>query len=244
MAGLAKFGGGIMHEIFLDELKKLNTQFMEMGVLVNDLIDKGTRSFVDHDKKMAQKMIEEDKEVAKEAVKIEKKALDLMALQQPVATDFRVVISILKATTDLERIGENANSIAVETVRVKGNPRIPNVEKIISRMTHRVRAMLIQVLTAYVQEDEKTARKMLDDHEDVFHDYRKARQMIIDGVKKDPNVAVASASYFVIIRLLERISDHIVNLASWVIYKSSGELFELVGSEDENKKDEEKKKTE
>lgn len=222
-----------MHEIFLDELKKLNTRFMEMGVLVNDLIDKGTRSFVAHDKKMAQEMIAEDKAVAKEAIKIEKKALDLMALQQPVATDFRVVISILKATTDLERIGENANSIAVETVRVKGNPRIPDVEKIISRMTHQVRTMLIQVLTAYVQDDEKTAREMLDDHEDVYHDYRKARQMIIDGVEEDPNVAVASASYFVIIRLLERISDHIVNLASWVIYKSSGELFELI----DNRKD-------
>ncbi|MGL4704893.1 MAG: phosphate signaling complex protein PhoU, partial [Enterococcus faecalis] len=63
-----------MHEIFLDELKKLNTQFMEMGVQVNDLIDQGTRSFVDHDKKMAQEMIEEDKVVAKEAIKIEKKA--------------------------------------------------------------------------------------------------------------------------------------------------------------------------
>ena len=228
-----------MHEIFLDELKKLNTQFMEMGVQVNELIDKGTRSFVDHNKKMAQEMIEQDKVVAKEAITIEKKALDLMALQQPVATDFRVVISILKATTDLERIGENANSIAVETVRVKGNPRIPDVEEIISRMTHQVRTMLIKVLTAYVQDDEKTAREMLDGHADVHYDYRKARKMIIDGVKKDPNVAVASASYFVIIRLLERISDHIVNLASWVIYKSSGDLFELINSEKETSSEKE-----
>ncbi len=228
-----------MHEIFLDELKKLNTQFMEMGVQVNELIDKGTRSFVDHNKKMAQEMIEQDKVVAKEAITIEKKALDLMALQQPVATDFRVVISILKATTDLERIGENANSIAVETVRVKGNPRIPDVEGIISRMTHQVRTMLIKVLTAYVQDDEKTAREMLDGHADVHYDYRKARKMIIDGVKKDPNVAVASASYFVIIRLLERISDHIVNLASWVIYKSSGDLFELINSEKETSSEKE-----
>ena len=217
-----------MHEIFLDELKKLNAQFMEMGVLVNDLIDKGTRSFVEHDKKTAQEMIAEDKEVAKEAVKIEKKALELMALQQPVATDFRVVISILKATTDLERIGENANSIAVETVRVKGNPRLLEVEKIISNMTHQVREMLVQVLTAYVQEDEENARQMVLGHAKVFKDYKNARQMIIDGVEQEPDAAVASASYFVIIRLLERISDHIVNLASWVIYKTSGELFELI----------------
>ena len=173
-------------------------------------------------------MIAEDKEVAKEAVKIEKKALELIALQQPVATDFRVVISILKATTDLERIGENANSIAVETVRVKGNPRLLEVEKIISNMTHQVREMLVQVLTAYVQEDEENARQMVLGHAKVFKDYKNARQMIIDGVEQEPDAAVASASYFVIIRLLERISDHIVNLASWVIYKTSGELFELI----------------
>ncbi|WEV50675.1 phosphate signaling complex protein PhoU [Lactobacillus sp. ESL0731] len=216
-----------MHEIFLDELKKLNTQFMEMGVLVNDQIDQGTRSFVAHDKKTAQKMIKEADVVPKEAIRIEKKALDLMALQQPVATDFRVVISILKAATDLERIGENAISLAVETVRVKGNPRIPEVEKIISQMTHEVRKMLIEVLTAYVQEDEKTARAMVDRQEVVTANYQKARKVIIDGVEKDSNAAVASASYFVIIRLLKRIGDHIVNLASWVIYKVSGELFEL-----------------
>ena len=80
---------------------------------------------------------------------------------------------------------------------------------------------------------------MLDGHADVHYDYRKARKMIIDGVKKDPNVAVASASYFVIIRLLERISDHIVNLASWVIYKSSGDLFELINSEKETSSEKE-----
>ena len=88
--------------------------------------------------------------------------------------------------------------------------------------------MLVQVLTAYVQENEKDARKMVLGHAKVFKDYKNARQMIIDGVEQEPDAAVASASYFVIIRLLERISDHIVNLASWVIYKTSGELFELI----------------
>ncbi|MDF7638380.1 phosphate signaling complex protein PhoU [Lactobacillus sp. ESL0791] len=216
-----------MHEIFLDELKKLNEQFMEMGVFVNDQIDQGTRAFVDHDKKTAKGMIENAVEIPKKSLRIEKKSLDLIALQQPVATDFRVVISILKATTDLERIGENALSIALETVRLKGNPRIPDVEEIISGMTHQVRHMLIQILTAYVQDDEKMARLVVSSHELVIKDYIKARKLIVDGIEKDPNAAVASASYFVVIRLLERIGDHIVNLAGWVVYKTTGKLIEL-----------------
>ena len=216
-----------MHEIFLDELKKLNTEFMEMGVFVNDQIDQATRAFVDHDKKTAQSMVDNEEKIPTESIDIQKKALKLMALQQPVATDFRVVISILKATTDLERIGENAMSIALETIRVKDNPRIPEVEEIISNMTHNVRHMLIQILTAYVQDDEKMARDVASRDEIIDHDYVRARKLIVDGIESDPSRAAASSSYFVVTRLLERIGDHIVNLASWVVYKTTGELEEL-----------------
>ena len=219
-----------MHEIFLDELKKLNTQFMEMGVFVNDQIDQATRAFVDHDKKTAQSMVDNEEKTPTESIDIQKKALKLMALQQPVATDFRVVISILKATTDLERIGENAMSISLETIRVKGNPRIPEVEEIISNMTHNVRHMLIQILTAYVQDDEKMAREVASRDGIIDHDYVRARKLIVDGIEDDPSKAAASSSYFVVTRLLERIGDHIVNLASWVVYKTTGELEELTNA--------------
>lgn len=222
-----------MHEIFLDELKKLNTQFMEMGVSVNDAIDHATRAFVDHDKKTSQKMVDNEERIPEESLDIQKKALKLMALQQPVATDFRVVISILKATTDLERIGENAMSIAWETIRVKGNPRIPEVEEIISTMTHDVRHMLIQVLTAYVQDDEKMAKEVAAKDTKIDEAYVKVRKLIVDGIENDPSKAVASSSYFVVTRLLERIGDHIVNLAMWVVYKTTGELNELVNPTEE-----------
>lgn len=219
-----------MHEIFLDELKKLNTQFMEMGVFVNDQIDQATRAFVDHDKKTAQSMVDNEEKIPTESIDIQKKALKLMALQQPVATDFRVVISILKATTDLERIGENAMSIVLETIRVKGNPRIPEVEEIISNMTHNVRHMLIQILTAYVQDDEKMAKEVAGRDGIIDHDYVRARKLIVDGIEDDPSKAAASSSYFMVIRLLERIGDHIVNLAMWVVYKTTGELEELTNA--------------
>ena len=219
-----------MHEIFLDELKKLNTEYMEMGVSVNELIDQATRAFVDHDKKKAQEMVDDEEKITIGSLDIQKKALKLMALQQPVATDFRVVISILKAATDLERIGENAISIALETIRVKGNTRIPDVEEIISNMTHNVRHMLIQVLTAYVKDDSKMAKEVAIQDSTIDHDYVRARNLIVDGIEKDPSTAVASSSYFVVTRLLERIGDHIVNLAMWVVYKTTGELSELYNS--------------
>lgn len=94
---------------------------------------------------MAQSVIDEDVQTNTDEMKLEKQALSLIALQQPVATDFRVIISILKASSDLERIGDHAVSIARETIRVKGNPRIPKVEKSIAKMTEEVRHMLESV---------------------------------------------------------------------------------------------------
>lgn len=216
-----------MHEVFLDELRKLNTRFMGMGIDVSESIEEATQAFVDHDKKLAQSLVKDDQKVSRAATKVEKRTLKLMALQQPVASDFRNVISILKATGDLERIGENALSIAWETIRVKGNPRIPEVETIIKSMSKKVNFMLDQVLKAYVQGDEKLAREVVKKDDEVDEDYVKARKLIIVGIKQDPEAAVASSSYFMVIRLLERIGDHVVNLAQWVVYKMSGELVDL-----------------
>lgn len=216
-----------MHEVFLDELRKLNTRFMGMGIDVSESIEEATQAFVDHDKKLAQSLVKDDQKVSRAATKVEKRTLKLMALQQPVASDFRNVISILKATGDLERIGENALSIAWETIRVKGNPRIPEVETIIKSISKKVNFMLDQVLKAYVQGDEKLAREVAKKDDEVDEDYVKARKLIIAGIKQDPEAAVASSSYFMVIRLLERIGDHVVNLAQWVVYKMSGELVDL-----------------
>ena len=216
-----------MHEVFLDELRKLNTRFMGMGIDVSESIEEATQAFVDHDKKLAQSLVKDDQKVSRAATKVEKRTLKLMALQQPVASDFRNVISILKATGDLERIGENALSIAGETIRGKGNPRIPEVETIIKSMSKKVNFMLDQVLKAYVQGDEKLAREVAKKDDEVDEDYVKARKLIIAGIKQDPEAAVASSSYFMVIRLLERIGDHVVNLAQWVVYKMSGELVDL-----------------
>lgn len=226
-----------MHEVFLDELRKLNTRFMGMGIEVSEQIEEATQAYIDHDKRVAQNLIEDDKKFSKMGLKVEKRTLKLMALQQPVATDFRNVISVLEAASDLERIGENSNSIALETIRVKGNKRIPEVEELIQSMSTKVNFMLDQILKSYVQDDEKLAREVAKKDDEVDQEYVKARRAIIEGIKKDPDAAVASSSYFMVIRLLERIGDHVVNLAQWVVYKTTGELVDLNNQRDDAQKD-------
>ena len=105
---------------FEEDLEKLHNQFYAMGNEVLSQINRTVRAFVTHDREMAKEVIEEDAEVNEYEVKLEKKSLEIIALQQPVSQDLRTVITVLKASSDLERMGDHAVSIAKATIRMKG----------------------------------------------------------------------------------------------------------------------------
>ncbi len=216
-----------MHELFSDELKKLRGRFMEMGINVSEQIYTATKSFIDHDLALAQQVIDEDKTTNQEEVGLEERALKLIALQQPVASDFRSIISILKASNDLERMGDYATSIARETIRVKGNRRVNAIEESINEMTGLVRQMLEQGLDAYVHNDEKAARKVAKLDLEIDKEYILIRNNITAAMQQDSETVIANSGYMMVVRLLERMGDHIVNLSEWIVYNASGELVEL-----------------
>ncbi len=216
-----------MRALFGDELKKLHGRFVEMGLNISEQIYNATQAFIEHDKKLAQEVIDADNNTNGEEMNLEKQALKLIALQQPVATDFRVIISILKASSDLERVGDHAVSIARETIRMKGQVRIPDVEKQIATMTERVRDMLEKFLDAYSRNDEIAARNLSKEDVEVDKQYLEIRDAITKALQKDSDAFVSSSSYFLVIRLLERIGDHVVNLAEWIVYSASGKIVEL-----------------
>lgn len=216
-----------MHEIFYDELRKLNVHFMEMGINVSEQIYRSTKAFIEHDKELANKVVSDDQEINGGEMQLENQALKLIALQQPVASDFRTIVSALKASSDLERIGDHAVSIAKETILVKGNPRVPQIEEKISAMTADIRKMLEQVLDAYVKADEKSARNIAQEDKKLDEQYKVCRNLIVKEMQHETKTAVATSSYLLVARLLERIGDHIVNLSEWIVYSKNGHLVEL-----------------
>lgn len=216
-----------MHEIFYDELRKLKVHFMEMGINVSEQIYRSTKSFIEHDKELANEIVNDDQEINSGEIQLENQALKLIALQQPVASDFRTIVSVLKASSDLERIGDHAVSIAKETILVKGNPRVPQIEEKISAMTADIRKMLEQVLDAYVKADEKSARNIAQEDKKIDEQYKVCRDLIVKEMQHETKTAVATSSYLLVARLLERIGDHIVNLSEWIVYSKNGHLVEL-----------------
>ncbi|WP_413627743.1 phosphate signaling complex protein PhoU [Fructilactobacillus vespulae] len=220
-----------MATTFDDRLAKLRKSFTGMGVNVSEQIYQSTKSYIDHDVDLAEKVCAHDLEVNENETHMEKHAMNLIALQQPVATDFRIIISYLKAGTDMERIGDAAVGIAKETALAKGNPRMEDVEDVIAKMTKHIRKMLEQILEAYTTFDAKVAPEIVQEDHKIDKYYESTRIAITKGILINPETAVAASSYLMVIRYLERIGDHIVNLSEYLIYSDTGKIVEL-GEED------------
>lgn len=216
-----------MGVIFDQELKKLRTRFMEMGIDASEQLYKATKAFIDHDEPLAREVLAADTTINDEEISLEKRAMKLMALQQPLATDFRQIVSILKASNDVERLGDYATHIARAAVHFDVTNHKKDIEDQIEKMTVIVRQMLEKVLDAYVYTNEQAAYEVADQDLSVDLLYVAERKRVLQLMIKDQPSIPAYETYMSVFRILERVGDHIVNLAEWVIYIGSGKLVEL-----------------
>ncbi len=210
------------------ELGKLHNQFYAMGNEVLGQINNTVRAFTTHDRELAKEVIEADKKINEFEVKLEKKSLEIIALQQPVSTDLRRVITVLKATSDIERMGDHAVSIAKAAIRMKGEIRIPIVEEEIKNMGKEVRRLVESSLDLYLNSgDIETAYEIAASDEIINEYYSKIQELTTEEIKKNPNSLIAGRDYFQVITYLERIGDYAKNICEWVVYLRTGDITEL-----------------
>lgn len=210
------------------ELGKLHNQFYAMGNEVLGQINNTVRAFTTHDRELAKEVIEADKKINEFEVKLEKKSLEIIALQQPVSTDLRRVITVLKATSDLERMGDHAVSIAKAAIRMKGEVRIPIVEEEIKNMGKEVRRLVESSLDLYLNSgDIETAYEIAASDEIINEYYSKIQELTTEEIKKNPEALIAGRDYFQVITYLERIGDYAKNICEWVVYLRTGDITEL-----------------
>ena len=210
------------------ELGKLHNQFYAMGNEVLGQINNTVRAFTTHDRELAKEVIEADKKINEFEVKLEKKSLEIIALQQPVSTDLRRVITVLKATSDLERMGDHAVSIAKAAIRMKGEVRIPIVEEEIKNMGKESRRLVESSLDLYLNSgDIETAYEIAASDEIINEYYSKIQELTTEEIKKNPDSLIAGRDYFQVITYLERIGDYAKNICEWVVYLRTGDITEL-----------------
>ncbi|HGR1714430.1 TPA: phosphate signaling complex protein PhoU [Streptococcus pneumoniae] len=212
---------------FGEDLEKLHNQFYAMGQEVLSQINRTVRAFVTHDRDLAKEVIEDDAEVNEYEVKLEKKSFEMIALQQPVSQDLRTVLTVLKAVSDVERMGDHAVAIAQATIRMKGEERIPAVEEEIKKMGREVKSVVEAALDLYLNGSVDDAYRVASMDEQINHYFETIRDLATEEIKKNPEAIVTGRDYFQVISYLERIGDYAKNICEWVVYFETGKIVEL-----------------
>ncbi|MCM6877480.1 phosphate signaling complex protein PhoU [Enterococcus faecium] len=212
---------------FEEELLNLHNQFYEMGMMVSSAVHKSVRAYIKHDKILAQEVIENDININNMETRLEKKSFEMIALQQPVTTDLRMIITVMKASSDLERMADHAVSVAKSTIRLKGQTRIPEIEKEISDMSDYVKKMVDNVLVAYVKTDEKDARTIANMDQRVNDYFNRIYNATIKNMQENPETVISGTDYLNVASYLERIGDYVTNICEWIVYLATGKITEL-----------------
>ena len=213
-----------MERHFHQELKELKEDLLKMGSLVETAIHDAVSGLVSRDSKLAERTIKEDEKINTREISIEKKCLQLLALQQPMAADLRFIVSTLQIIKDLERMGDQAVNIAERALILNQEPPVkPFID--LPKMATLVESMLKDSLDAFVNRDVKKARNVCEGDDQVDNYNEKIFHELLSIMIKD-QTTVSRAVYLILIgRSLERIADHATNIAEDVIYMVAGRMI-------------------
>lgn len=204
------------------ELEALRNDIMRMGGMVSKTIDDAVKSLATKDVQLARQIVEGDDLIDNLEIEIEDKCMVLIARQQPLARDLRIIGTGLKITTDLERMADHASDIAKITMRIGDQPLIkPLID--IPRMAFFSQKMLKDALDAYVTLDIKLAEQVCLDDDEVDHLYSQIFRELLTYMMEDPHTISQATQLLFVARYLERIADHSTNIAEWLIYLVTGE---------------------
>ena len=211
-----------MERHFETSLRELKDQLVEMAGLVERAIESATQAIEKRDPAQIENVYEVEKHVNQCHIQVDSACLKLLALQQPLAKDLRLIFAIIKINTDLERMGDQAVNIAHNAEKyIQNRPLKPLVDLPI--MFREVRLMVGEALNAFIRNDEPLARDVLlrDDQVDALK--HKIFRKVLEYLRVDSTLLEQGLALILIARNLERIGDHATNIAEDVIFAITGE---------------------
>lgn len=206
-----------MRSKFDEQLKQLHIDLLDMAYLIQDAIQNAMICFFEADINGAKKIIKNDENVNHYQKKIENICFNLLIQQQPVAKDLRTITAALKMVTDMERIGDHASDISELVIDMKDCPILFNVDRF-KEMYSNVVSMLIQSINAYVNKDIQMAKECIKEDDEIDLLFDKNKEDLIQLIHENPEKGRAAVDLLMVNKYLERIGDHVTNIAEWVIY--------------------------
>lgn len=203
-------------------LQGLKEQLVSMAGLVERAIDCAILALQKRDRSMITQVLEIEEKVNEAHKAVDETCITLLALQQPMAADLRLIVAVIKINTDLERMGDQAVNIAHNSERYMKGQALKKLEDL-PLMADEVRLMVREAIDAFVSTNEQTARIVLarDDKVDALKN--KIFKDVLEHVKTSPELIEQGLSLILIARNLERIGDHATNIAEDMIFAISGE---------------------
>ncbi|PHV70334.1 phosphate transport system regulatory protein PhoU [Sporanaerobium hydrogeniformans] len=208
-------------------LKELNQNIVKMGQITERLIDQTIKAITQNNQELAKKTIAEDDIIDAMQLEIEKECALLIALQQPVAGDLRFIISTIKMITDIERIADQCSDICQYILKMEEGSWKQQVsyQRHIEKMALSTKKMLEQTLTSYVTGDQDLVKEVLKSDDEIDENFKKIWKEIKAEMQARPEFIETGMQYIMIIKYLERIADHITNIAEWILYSNTGQYL-------------------
>ncbi|MGE5582526.1 MAG: phosphate signaling complex protein PhoU [Bacillota bacterium] len=204
-------------------LLAIGQKLQAMSELVGRRLNLAMRSISEQDDEQAKFVIDGDEEIDAMEEALEMESLELISLQQPIDRDLRFLAAAMRIGRDLERIADYASDIAELTLALKH--KSPYFKPLIDlpRMAGLVQAMLSKSIKAYIEKDPAIAREMDNDDDQVDQLFLLLLEELTGYMKKGPEYVDQASSLLLVARYLERIGDHVVNIAEMVIFTETGE---------------------
>ncbi len=200
----------------------MNNELIQMGALCEEAISLAAKALAEGDRALAEKVGPLEAEIDQMERDIETLCLKLLLQQQPVARDLRQISAAMKLITDMERIGDQAADIAEIILTMLSEGYLPEDAGHIRDMAAETIKMVTESVDAYVRQDSVRA-KMVIAHDDIIDSYfAQVRKVLIQEVAANPGAGEHILDLLMIDKYLERISDHAVNIAEWVIFSVTG----------------------
>ena len=207
---------------FKKQLEQLNDQMITMGSMIENAIETAIAALVSQDTERAEEAIAYDMEVDAQERNIEQLCYQLLLMQQPVASDLRLVSATMKMITDMERIGDHAADISELTLLMAGKPYIREISDI-EQMAKQTTVMVTNSVDAYVNRDIDLARKVIQMDDEVDDLFNKVKSEIIGEIRTGGDDGEQTTDLLMAAKYFERIGDHATNIAEWVIFSLTGE---------------------
>ena len=202
---------------FHQELEELKHRILAMAGMAEQAIDLAVQAYSQRDLAMCQRVLENENAINRSEREVDELAVDLLAMQQPMAVDLRFILAVIKINADLERVGDQAVNIAQRVMNmIELSPADLPVD--IPAMATRVRAMVRDALRSFIEGDTELAKHVLEADDEIDRMNHEAFAELSRCMQTRPESAVQALDALSIARNLERVADHATNIAEDVIF--------------------------